>query len=437
MYALGMDIGTTNLSAVLVDIKSGEVLDGYTVENDTGIKSESWERLQDAQGIWEIAKYIKGRLSGKRIDCIGLTGQMHGILYTDSFGKAVSPLYTWQDCRGDLIRSNGQTYTQSLSAEVGKNLATGYGSVTHSYNLDNGLVPGNAKWAMTIQDYIAMKLADQTIPKMHITNSESFGAPGWSKLAPMIRTTDKNVCIGSTSDGVPVAVAIGDNQASFIGSVRSSADCLLVNIGTGGQITIAADDVTADYPDVDRRPYVDSGTLLVGYSLCGGYAYELLETMFREIVALSGVQCGSLYEQMNILASQPPEDKLTISTQFRGTRSNPEIRGAIWDISDRNLTPAHLIQAVLQGIVDELLVPYRNMCKSIKRQPTVLVGAGNGIRRNPVLQRKFEEALGMPMNIPVHKEEAAYGAALFAAVACGKRKSLAEAQKVIRYHSSK
>ena len=433
MYALGMDIGTTSLAAVLIDVESGEVIDGYTAQNDTRITAESWARLQDVQGIWEIAKYLKGRLSNKKIDCIGLTGQMHGLLYTDSEGNALSPLYTWQDCRGDLVRSNGQTYTQSLSAEVGKNLATGYGAVTHSYNLDNGLVPENAKWAMTIQDYIGMKLVGQHLPQMHISNSESFGAPNWVKLASMIRTTDKNVSIGSTAEGIPVAVALGDNQASFIGSVRSSIDSVLINMGTGGQISVQANDAATDYPDVDSRPHVDGETLLVGYSLCGGYAYEILEALFREVAALSGVQCGPLYEKMNALASQPLEDRLTVSTQFLGTRTNPEIRGAIWDISDRNLTPAHLVQAVLQSVVDELLVPYRNMCKSIKRQPTVLVGSGNGIRRNPVLKKMFEDALGIPMDIPLHQEEAAYGAALFSAVACGKYDSLSEVQKVIRY----
>ena len=30
---------------------------------------------------------------------------MHGILYVDADGNAVSPLYTWQDARGSLPHS--------------------------------------------------------------------------------------------------------------------------------------------------------------------------------------------------------------------------------------------------------------------------------------------------------------------------------------------
>ena len=33
---------------------------------------------------------------------IGLTGQMHGIVYLDREGRCISPLYTWQDGRGNL-----------------------------------------------------------------------------------------------------------------------------------------------------------------------------------------------------------------------------------------------------------------------------------------------------------------------------------------------
>ena len=36
------------------------------------------------------------------IAVIGITGQMHGIVYTDCNGMAISPLYTWQDGRGNL-----------------------------------------------------------------------------------------------------------------------------------------------------------------------------------------------------------------------------------------------------------------------------------------------------------------------------------------------
>ena len=39
----------------------------------------------------------------------------------------------------------------------------------------------------------------------------------------------------------------------------------------------------------------------------------------------------------------------------------------------------------------------------------------------------------MKMRVPAHKEEAAYGACIFALAACGVYESIADAQKIIRY----
>lgn len=40
---------------------------------------------------------------------------------------------------------------------------------------------------------------------------------------------------------IPVTVAIGDNQASFLGAAGSENNTLLVNMGTGGQISVLTD----------------------------------------------------------------------------------------------------------------------------------------------------------------------------------------------------
>lgn len=48
MKALGIDIGTTTISFVVVDGQSGEMIKSYTIANpgflETGV---SWEKIQD------------------------------------------------------------------------------------------------------------------------------------------------------------------------------------------------------------------------------------------------------------------------------------------------------------------------------------------------------------------------------------------------------
>ncbi len=137
MHAMGLDIGTTTLSAVVVDTDTGALLDSRTVPNATEIPGDPWARLQDPNRIWEQVSIITEQLlvAHPSIRCIGLTGQMHGMLYANAQGLAISPLYTWQDGRGDLFLSGEETYAQALSRQLGSPLATGYGAVTHYYNL--------------------------------------------------------------------------------------------------------------------------------------------------------------------------------------------------------------------------------------------------------------------------------------------------------------
>jgi len=179
-----------------------------------------------------------------------------------------------------------------------------------------------------------------------------------------------------------------------------------------------------------------SNCLLVGSPLCGGRSYQLLESFFHSVVDMAGLSCPRLYPAMDALAEtfESLEDPLAISTQFSGTREEPARRGAIREIGTGNFTARHMIVGVLEGMADELYQYYSLLEKQPgSALPTVLVGSGNGIRKNAVLQRLLSRKFGMPLKIPLYKEEAAYGAALFAGLGTGLYKSIEHAQSMIRY----
>jgi ribulose kinase len=62
-----------------------------------------------------------------------------------------------------------------------------------------------------------------------------------------------------------------------------------------------------------------------------------------------------------------------------------------------------------------------------------LGGAGNGLRRNALRRRLAAETFGMPLLLPLQREEAAFGAALLASVGAGIHPDLAAAGRLIRY----
>ena len=470
MHAIGIDIGTTSICGVLLDVSDGKILKQQTIASEAFITTEnSWEKIQDVNKILSIARKILDELLSPEVLAIGLTGQMHGILYTDKEGVAISPLYTWQDERGN------QPYKETTyAAYLGS--YTGYGNVTDFYNRINGLRPKEAASYCTIQDYLGMVLCGLKKPVIHKSNAASFGCfePKTCEFRDAVnveRIGVMSTCLGGDErksfgpDGeitgdyriigkyqnIPVSVAIGDNQASVF-STMADENGILVNVGTGSQITVVSDDVI-EGAGLESRPYVEGKYLVVGAALCGGRAYSILKDFYAKILnaagtdmlyegagmrhgtedgTRSGTEAGAL-DIYGLMEKLMEEDSalpgLKVDTRFAGTREEPTIRGSITGISEENFTPGALAKGVLAGMAEELYHMYCRM--NVSRGG--LIGSGNGIRKNRRLMEVMENYFGEKMKIPAHKEEAAYGAALFALVACGKFRNAADARKLICY----
>ena len=443
---IGLDIGTTSISAVAVDASTGALLRAVTVPNDSVLPSpDGISRLQDPARIAETVLSLKESLvlAFSPVAAIGVTGQMHGILYLDRVGRAASPLYTWQDSRGNLPYG-GSTYATHLSERTGYPLASGFGLVTHFINCEQGLVPAEAATFCTIQDYIAMLLTHRETPLLHASNGASFGCYDLTSQAFGLSAMEKAGLDGGLlpavtaetavigQDGsIPVAAAIGDNQASVLGSLREDGD-LLVNIGTGSQVS-AVVSAPVPFPAGAVRPYVDGRFLLAGSPLCGGRAYALLHRFFARCAERFGGDGRDVYDVMNSMAAEQADaHTLIVDPRFCGTRADPALRGTVSNISEDNFTPEQLTRGVLWGMADELYKLYKQMPLS---SPTAgLVGSGNAVRKNPVLRQYLEEQFGLKLKLPVHREEAACGAAVFAAAAAGVYPDIPTAQAALLHY---
>jgi sugar (pentulose or hexulose) kinase len=236
--------------------------------------------------------------------------------------------------------------------------------------------------------------------------------------------------------GVPVCVGIGDNQASFLGSVAGRDDTLLVNVGTGGQVAAYTGRFVHD-PLLETRPFARGGYLLVSAGLSGGAAYAVLERFFRAVGAeVGGVPAGvPLYPAMNRLAAAAPPGALGLRCEplFTGTRHDPALRATWTGVSPENFTPACMTRALLEGMARTFGRGRDLIARQADRPWRRLVGAGNGLRENPVLAEIVANELGLPLAFPAHREEAACGAALLAAVGVGVLPDLSAAGRLIRY----
>ena len=426
MKVLGIDIGTTTISAVVMDMDTQKVEKAYTISNNSFLAAgHAWEKIQDSAVIITKAKNLVDSILEEypEIERIGMTGQMHGIVYLDKEGSAISPLYTWQDRRCDEKCFDGKCISQIIEEKTGKTVPTGYGLATHIYNLKVGSVPQNAVQICTIMDYLGMVLTGEKRPLVHSSNAASLGfydaeAGGFVKedlerlgvdIGILPTVTEYFTFLGEYR-GRLVSVAIGDNQASFLGAVYDMENSVLVNIGTGGQISVLSDHCFMA-ENIEARPFVKGRYLLAGSSLCGGRAYATLEKFFKTYAQAMGVTETNHYAVMEkLLETREETERLIVDTRFSGTRSESERRGKIEGISTENFTPAALIYGVLEGMAQELYDMYQVIVAETDRRKVKMIASGNGIRKNVWLQRILSQKFHMSVQLAEYEEEAAVGA---------------------------
>ena len=428
MKAIGIDIGTTTVCGVVLDTENRRVVEARTLPNSGFLPSQPWEKIQDAQALVKTAAGLAEELVQKYPDVsrIGLTGQMHGIVYLDDEGRAVSPLYTWEDSSGDQILPDGQSMTARLKEQYHAPAATGYGCITYLYHVRMGKVPEAAVTFCTVMDYLGMSLTGRKRPLVHVSNAAGLGLFLPETLsfmtdvlekeggdASFLPEVTKEVASLGMFRGIPVTTALGDHQAAFLGSVGFDEDVWSVNVGTSGQISVLSKRYYS-IPGIDVRPYLNGYYLLTGAALCGGRSYAILEQFFRRYVIAAGYPDQPQYGVLAALAADADEDAggLMVETTFSGTREDPEKTGSVTQIREQNFTPANLVRGFLQGVVNELYAFHQKICEGTDIGDVRLIASGNACRKNPALRKLFSGTFGSELIQAEFTEEAASGAAI-------------------------
>lgn len=475
---LGLDLGTTTITALAVAADSGDILARVTVPNPADITSQADRERGHSE--WDASAIVSAACRGLRQACdqmgagwarlagLAITGQQHGTLLVDATNRPLTPLIGWQDRRSEHpYPGSSLSYTAEAArrlggdavAQTGCRLASGFLATTLFWLNEQGLLPPAAT-ACFVADHCAAWLTGLPAPVTDPTFAASAGvfdvrATAWAddliaalglprSCFPEVRpagtplgtiTREAAEATGLPA-GLPVFLGVGDNQASFLGSVAERDDAELVNIGTGGQVSVFSESFLY-VPELETRPF-PGGYLLACVGLTGGRTYALLERFFRQVGRdLFGAEPdGALYERMNRLAEAIPfgAEGLRCLPYFSGTRQEPALRASLTGLSAVNFTPAHLTRALLEGMAQALFTGHEAIVRLTGGARRQLVGAGNAVRENRLLAHLIEETFGRPLLVPCHREEAAFGAALLAGVGAGVYADLADAGSLVRYY---
>lgn len=161
MYYIGIDLGTSSLKAVLINdrnevIKTSTKLydiyhpsEGYSEQNPI----DWWKKTKES--IIELTIGIDVNL----IKCIGVSGQMHGLVLLDKHGKVIRPAILWNDVRTEIE-------TDYLNNEIGKNKLLSYtGNIAYA-----GFTLPKLLWVKNNEPHNYNKISHILLPKDYIVH---------------------------------------------------------------------------------------------------------------------------------------------------------------------------------------------------------------------------------------------------------------------------
>ena len=434
-YALGIDIGTTKVAAVVLGAQS-ELIASVSGEHYADISSAPGHAEQDVQTLMDATQQLLLELNEDvrmQIGAIGVTYQMHGVVVLDKGNVPLTPLITWQDKRC------GPDFLETMQTQTGSQLRSGYGCATLAWLVANEKLPGETASSCTIGDFLVSRLCSRQVV------TDPTGAASWGlfdlsdcqwdwaavKSAGIDRGILPNVVPCSQRAGVvceeaakafgipsgaAVAAAIGDNQAAISAVIKEPESDIVLTLGTGGQVSV----VLAREQQVhssnamgkcEYRPFPGGKGVLVGASLCGGSAWAWLVETVEQWLSELGIERPSrseLFDRLNELGMNS-SDTLSVKPNFAGERYEPSLRGSISRLDMQNFQLGNLARALARGIVQNLkdMLP-PNILMSRRR----VVGSGNALRRNPLLQHMVKEVFSLPLVLTEKQEESACGAAM-------------------------
>ncbi|XP_061596946.1 sedoheptulokinase [Cololabis saira] len=436
-FILGLDVGTTSVKAVLISADSRNVAASHALPTVADISggSRTEEREQDPGRIIDALNRCMGQLPAdklQRVCSIGVSGQMHGVLFwTSKTGcdwssgdffttRDTSQLITWQDgrCSSDFLSSLPKPDSH-LSVATGFGCATIFWYMKHRPEfLEDFAIAG------TIQDYVVSMLCGLDGCVMTPQNAASWGffntsTNQWNEnilkaagfplhllpqcvpsagLAGETRSTWHGVPAGT-----PVGAALGDFQCSVYSCMSATTDAVL-NISTSAQLTFAmpAGFKPPDCPEhtssISYFPYFQSSYLAVAASLNGGNVLatfvDMLTSWMRELGTEVSDSC--LYEKLICCALNQETSNLRVSPTILGERHNPLCLGQVTDISATNLSLGHVTRALCRGVLTNIIsmMPADTLQRA---GATRIVGSGSALTRNEVLRQEVEKAFPLPV----------------------------------------
>jgi glycerol kinase len=444
-FIAAIDQGTTSSRCMLFD-QAGAIVVVAQKEHRQIYPRPGWVE-HDALEIWANVQavvadaLVQAAAAPADIAAVGITNQRETtVVWEKATGRPIANAIVWQDTRTDkLVEELGGEFGQDRFREVcGLPLATYFSGPKLRWLLDS--TPGARAAAErgellfgTIDAWLIWNLTGRHVTD--VTNASrtmlmSLKSLGWDDglleaicapraMLPEIRpSAEVYGRARGLLGGVPVAAALGDQQAALFGQTCFSPGEGKCTYGTGSFLLV----------NTGERPVASPSGLIttVGYQIAGQAAVYALEGS----IAVAGSLVQWVRDNLGLIATAPEIEPLARSVADNGgcyfvpafaglfaPHWRSDARGVIAGLTGY-VSKGHIARAVLEAVAWQTREVVDAMGADAGAPLTALKVDG-GMTANELLMQFQADVLGVPVVRPAITETTSLGAAYAAGLAVG------------------
>jgi xylulokinase len=449
---LGLDVSTTGSKALLID-ETGKVAGTASTPHTLQTPRPLWSE-QDPREWWQaVSASIRSVLQqtgiqGDRIQAIGVTGQMHGLVLLDQNGQVLRPAILWNDQRTqaqcDAIH---QRFGKEKFIQTTGNLALpGFTAPKILWVAENEAdTYKKAKHVLLPKDYIRLRLTGEyAMDKADGSGTVLFDIkqrdwshevleilgidPAW--MPPTFEgpeITSRVTAEAAEATGLkvdtPLIAGAGDQAAQAVGVGAVEPGIVALTVGTSGVVFATTPDALVE-PEGRLHAFchaVPDMWHFMGVMLSAAGSLQWYHDAFAHEVGYEDL----LQEAEAIPAGSDGLQFLPYLSGERTPHPDPLARGAFIGLTLRH-GRGHLTRAVLEGVSfglkDNLALIQAAGLGEIRQ-----VRASGGGIKSSLWQQILASVLETELVTVNTTEGAAYGAALLAGVGADAWKDVATA----------
>jgi glycerol kinase len=433
-YLLGIDQGTTQTTAVLIESDTGRLAAKNSVQLPARFPQPGWVEQEPADIVRTVREAVARLIEQYPVEAVGFDNQGETFVVWDAdTGQPLTPAIVWQDKRGVSVCEaiSGQIDHDTLRRKTGLLLDSYFSAPKLRYAMEqdpalrSAVQSGRARFGTT-ETWVIWNLSGG---KLHLTDPSTasrtllFDANRFDWDDDLLSLFGANRSIlpkvvpsaghaGDLDFGVgkplPLHALLVDQQAALFGQACfkpgemkctfGTGSFLLMNIG--GEMRLSNNGLltTVAWRFGDQTAYAFDGGIFVT-----GSAVQWIAESLRLLpnVAASAEA-----------ASQSTDSDVVFVPALQGLAAphwQADARGAIFGLS-RGTTPADIARATLDGIACRVYEVVTAMAQDAGQSPAHLKVDG-GPSGNPYLMQAIADLLNLEVRVSAAREATAIGIA--------------------------